>query len=174
MAYGKELIAELEGDIKRTQEAIARRQEHIDNCDFDWDDCFVSQHFDDRAISVANQKINLLKNGGYDWFTEYQTLDGVLVDATWCNTKYGYKLRVKMPDGTIKWTTAETKKGLEKIGLRKVMCKRSAWFCFRSSGSGLAGAYCGSYVTFPSDTNYWTGEPAESEPVEIRDYFEEE
>lgn len=168
MVYGQELVDLLEGQMDNYRRAIARRMAQISEGDFDESDSFVSQRVDERGMSVTRSKIHLLKEcQGYGWFTEYQTLDGVLVDATWCNTRYGEKLRVEFPDGTVKWTTATTKKGLAKIGLRKVVCKRSAWFCFRSSGSGMMGVYTGSYVMFPSDTNYWTGKPAEGEPIEI-------
>lgn len=74
-----------------------------------------------------------------------------------------------MPDGQIVWTSAITKKGLAKIGLKRVECKRPAWFAFQCSGSGMLGVYGGDYVLFPSDMNYATGEPADSAPLEIRD-----
>ena len=174
MKYGAELIAELEADIKRTKEAQARRDEHLANCDFDLDDCFVSVRLDENSIRTAQDKIDLLRRGGCEWFTEYANLDGELVDANWCNTKYGWKLRVKYPNGDVKWTTADTKKGLAKLGLKKVMCLRPAWFTFRSAGSGLFGACMGSYVKFPSDINYATGEQAGDDPLEIKDYYEED
>lgn len=169
MKYGDELIMDLENEIATLRESISNRIDRINNNETDWDDCFISQRCESRGIDLAESKIALLKNGGCEWFREFATLDGTLVNAHWCNTRYGSKLRVEMPDGSVVWTTALTKKGLAKKGLKLVECLRPAWFTFRSCSSGMLGVYTGSYVTFPSDRNYATGEEASSEPVEMRD-----
>lgn len=170
MKYGQELIADLEREITLMQEAIDHRWERINAGMTDMDDCFISQKCEDRGISNNRDKINLIQRGGCEWFREYATLDGTLVDAHWCNTRYGWKLRAKMPDGSVVWTTASTKAGLAKKGLKQVECLRPAWFKFSSGGlGGMLGVYAGSYVLFPSDTNYATGEPAADDPVEIRE-----
>ena len=169
MKYGKELVFSLEKDIEAMKKAIADRMERIEAGLTDMDDCFVSQHFEERSIRTDEEKIDLINDGGCAWFVEFATLDGELVDAHWCDTRYGSKLRVEMPDGSVVWTAALTQKGLAKKGLKRVECKRPAWFAFKSSHSGMFGAYCGDYVLFPSDVNYATGEPASVEPLEIRD-----
>ena len=169
MKYGQELIEMLEKEIANYAEVMADRQRRIDAWQTDEDDCFISQCCDKRGIKLAKDKIALIKDGGCMWFPEYATLDGTLIKARWCNTKYGYSLRAEMPDGSVVWTTADTKKGLAKKGIKKVMCKRPAWFAFHSSQGGMMGVYTGSYVPFPSDFNYATGEPASVEPVEIED-----
>lgn len=168
MKYGEELIRELEQDIALVQKASAERWERINEGLTDIDDCFMSMRCEDRGIAINRDKIDLIKDGGCAWFTEYATLDGKLVDAHWCDTKFGRSLRAKMPDGSVVWTTATTAKGLAKKGLKRVECKRPAWFKFSSCG-GMFGVYSGSYVLFPSSVNYATGEAAESEPIEIRD-----
>lgn len=169
MKYGIDLIKELENENDALRKAISNRIDRINACETDWDDCFVSQHLEDRGIRTNNEKIALLKNGGCTWFTEYATLDGKLVNARWCKTQYGSSLRVEMPNGSVVWTTAHTAKGLAKKGLKKVECLRPAWFTFKSAGSGLFGACYGNYVLFPSDVNYATGEEASDEPIEIRE-----
>ena len=169
MVYGAELITKLENEIELMKGAIDRRAERIANWETDEDDCFISERCESRTISVNQNKIALIKDGGCAWFAEYATLDGQIVNAHWCNTRYGYKLRVEMPDKSVVWTTADTAKGLAKIGLKKVSCKRPAWYAFKSSYGGMMGVYCGDYVLFPSDYNYATGEAANSEPLEIRD-----
>lgn len=169
MKYGKELIEQLERENERNREAISNRIDRILDGSTDWDDCFISQRCEERGISNNEAKIALIKDGGCAWFREYATLDGTLVEAHWCNTKYGYTLRAQMPDGKVVWTSASTKKGLEKKGLKMVECKRPAWYKFSSGNSGMLGVYTGSYVLFPSDVNYATGEAAEDDPVEIRD-----
>lgn len=169
MTYGAELIKKLEAEIKVLQGAVDRREERIANWETDEDDCFISQRCESRGIQVAKDKIELIKDGGCAWFPEYATLDGTLVKAKWCNTKYGSSLRVEMPDGSVVWTTSSTAKGLAKRGLKRVECLRPAWYAFSSPYSGMLGVYSGSYVLFPSDWNYATGEPAKAEPIEVRD-----
>ena len=169
MMYGKELIKSLEDEIIRLRDAMDRRQERYNNWETDEDDCFISERVESRGIQLNKDKISLIQDGGCSWFPEYATLDGKIINAKWCNTRYGYKLRAEMPDGSVIWTTADTTKGLAKKGLKKVLCKRPAWYCFKSPYGGMLGVYSGSYVLFPSDVNYATGEPADSDPVEIKD-----
>ena len=170
MKYGNELVEQLEREIARLKETINDRYERIDAGWTDMDDCFMSQRCEERGIQNNQEKIDLIKDGGCMWFLEYATLEGQLVNAHWCNTQYGCSLRAVMPDGRVVWTTATTAKGLAKKGLKKVKCLRPAWFKFSSGGaSGMLGVYCGSYVPFPSDINYATGEPAPYDPIEIRD-----
>lgn len=178
MKYGVELVQMLKNDIQRYKEQQENRQKRIDSWETDIDDCFISDRVETRGISNAKEKIDLIENGGCMWFTEYATLDGILVDARWCNCNnpHGFgtvsKLRVEMPDGTVIWTAADTAAGLKKRGLKKVLCKRPAWFRFSSSERGMMGVYSGSYIPFPSDVNYATGEAADTKPVEIKEIEE--
>jgi hypothetical protein len=169
MMYGAALITKLENEITTLQAAIDRRAERIANWDTDEDDCFISERVESRAVQVAKNKIQLIKDGGCAWFTEYATLDGTVVKARWCDTKYGYSLRAEMPDGKVVWTTAHTPKGLAKKGLKKVECKRPAWYAYKTPYSGMMGVYAGDYELFPSNFNYATGEDATVEPIEVRD-----
>lgn len=171
MKYGQELIDSLERENERFRQSMRDRFQRVMDCEYDWDDCFISDKVEERGVSNNQKKIDLIKRGGCDWFIEYASLDGELVDARWCDTKYGWKLRAKMPDGSVVWTSANTRSGLAKKGLKKVECLRPAWFKFSSGGlKGMLGVYCGSYVLFPSDVNYATGEKASDEPIEIRDF----
>ena len=172
MKYGQELIEMLEKEIASYKEVMSDRSRRIAAWQTDEDDCFISQRCNERELALAKDKIALIKDGGCMWFVEYATLDGTLIKARWCNTKFGTSLRAEMPDGSVIWTTADTAKGLAKKGIKKVLCKRPAWFAFRSSATGMFGVYNGSYVPFPSDFNYATGEPASVEPVEIAPYEE--
>ena len=172
MRYGQELIKDLEREIETLQKSISRRWDRINEGMTDIDDCFISERCESRGIDTAKRKIALINDGGCAWFREYATLDGQLVNARWCRTQYGSSLRVEMPDGKVVWTTARTAKGLAKKGIKRVMCKRPAWFKFSSGNSGMLGVYTGDYVLFPSDVNYATGEGAEVEPLEIKDVEE--
>ena len=169
MMYGAELIKKLEAEIETLQGALNRRAERIANWETDEDDCFISERVESRTISVDKNKIELIKDGGCAWFSEYATLDGTLVKAKWCNTKYGSSLRVEMPDGSVVWTTSSTAKGLAKRGLKRVECLRPAWYAYSTPYSGMMGVYSGDYVLFPSDWNYATGEAATSEPIKVRE-----
>lgn len=176
MKYGQELIKELEKEIKRFEEVMDRRWDRINDGQTDIEDCFMSMRCEERGRDLAKDKIRLIQNGGCDWFAEYATLDGQLVNAKWCRCKsftgYGTtsRLRIEMPDGTVKWTSATTEKGLARIGIKRVLCKRPAWFRFSSSGSGMLAVYTGQYVTFPSDVNYATGEAASEDPIEVKEW----
>lgn len=169
MMYGIELINKLENEIATLQAAVERRAERIANWETDEDDCFISERCETRGIQVAKDKIQLIKDGGCAWFTEYATLDGTVVKANWCNTMYGYSLRIEMPNGEVVWTTAKTAKGLAKKGIKRVECKRPAWYAYKTPYSGMMGVYVGSYELFPSNFNYATGEDAKVEPLEVRD-----
>lgn len=146
MKYGEELIRELEAEIERYENQMSRRWDRINNGETDQEDCFVSMRVEERGRDLARDKIKLIQNGGFDWFVEYATLDGVLVNAKWCQcrsfTGYGKtsKLRVEMPDGTVKWTQAATEKGLARIGIKRVLCKRPA----RNRETQKTHANCGS------------------------------
>lgn len=167
MKYGAELIAQLEAENVRLQAAREDRAQRVAAWQTDEDDCFLSERVEARTISTNRAKIDLLRRGGLAWFQEYVTTDGEPVEARWCDTRYGCRLRVVFPGGRVVWTSAETPRGLARLGLRKVWAQRPAWFAFRSSASGLMGVYSGAYVLFPSDTNYATGEPAPAAPVRI-------
>lgn len=169
MRYGTELIKSLESEIESYRNNMRERASRVDDGMTDFDDCFISQRVEERGIRTAQEKIDLLKKGGCAWFSEYATLEGELINARWCDTRYGLKLRAEMPDGSVIWTTADTAKGLAKKGIKKVECLRPAWFAFKSSSRGLAGVYSGDYVLFPSDYNYATGEAAPADPIEIRE-----
>lgn len=169
MVYGEELIKRLEDEIRIAKESIDRRSERIKNWETDEEDCFISERNESRVIRVNQNKIALIRDGGCAWFREYATLEGKIVDAHLCSTKYGYSLRVEMPDGSVVWTTSRTAKGLAKRGIKMVECLRPAWYAFKSPYRGMMGVYCGDYELFPSHTNYATGEEASSEPIEIRD-----
>lgn len=169
MLYGTELVKKLEEEIETTKKTMANRVDRINSGMTDEDDCFISIRCDERALHLCQDKINLIKDGGTSWFTEYATLDGKLIDAKWCNTCYGSKLRAVMPDGQVIWTNAITQKGLVKRGIKMVHCRRPAWFKFSSGGSGMYGVYTGQYVLFPSSVNYATGEDASVAPLEMKE-----
>lgn len=169
MAYGIDLIMELEQQNAILRASVSDRLDRIAEGMTDMDDCFISDRVESRGISNNEEKIALIREGGCAWFREYATLDGQLVEAKWCETRFGSSLRVVMPDGSVVWTTATTAKGLAKKGLKAVKCLRPAWFTFRSSARGMLGVYSGSYVLFPSDVNYATGETAGVDPIEMVD-----
>lgn len=168
MLFGQELIEKLEREIETLKGAQERREERIRNWETDEDDCFISDRVEMQGIRVNMDKIDLIRRGGCEWFDEYATLDGQLVKARWCNTRYGLSLRVEMPDGSVVWTTGSAK-ALAKRGLKRVLCLRPAWYAFRANGRGMYGVYTGGYELFPSDYNYATGEAASVNPIAVKE-----
>ena len=168
MKYGQELINELRKEIETLSGAMQRRQDRINRWETDEDDCFMSQRVEERGVRLAERKIDLIERGGCEWFSEYATMDGKLVSAKWCNTRFGSSLRVEMPDGSVVWCSGGDR-SLKNKGIKRVLCLRPAWFTFRSPYKGLLGVYSGDYELFPSDWNYATGEQASVEPIEIKD-----
>lgn len=170
MTYGAELVKELQAEKALMIQSMDNRADRIDKGWTDMDDCFISQRCEERGMHLCDQKIKLIQeDGGFGWFWEYTTLEGQLIEAKWVNTQYGCSLRAVMPDGRVVWTTATTKAGLARKGLKAVMCKRPGWFYFHSANSGMLGAYTGQYILFPSNMNYATGFEADDDPVEIKE-----
>lgn len=134
--FGKELVEKLESEI------ATLKCENTDAADY---------HIAVQ-IAVAEARINLLKKGCVAWFTELMTLEGDLCQSRWCDTRFGTRLEVKKPDGQVIWTIAETKRGLEKRGLKSVQVKRVAWI----SDTGHE---------VPCDFNYWTGEEVKGDNI---------
>ena len=156
--YGKELVEQLEKEIARLEESISNRWDRINEGMTDMDDCFMSERCEERGIQNNKDKIALINKGGCEWFLEYATLDGKLVDAHWCNTR-----RLTVPSVYSIYDMAEdTVKVLKQLKLKDISL-------FGTSQGGMLGVYTGQYVYFPSDVNYATGEPAGVEPLEIRD-----
>ncbi len=167
--YGKDLEMELMEDLKRFKTIALDREKRIDDGMTDYDDCFVSIQSESIGKQKTEMKLNILQNDGFSWFEEFATLDGALCKSALCETRYGFRWRIETPDGQVIWTSAETKKGLARIGLKKMLCKRPAWVKYEGFGTGLAGALNGTCVVFPSNTNFATGLPADREPIEIRE-----
>lgn len=168
--YGQELIESLMRKREVIEARIANRRDRIDTWQTDEEDCFISMKVDADALSQIDMKLYLLRNGGTSKFREYATLDGKIVNARWCNTKYGWKLRVVMPNGEVIWTSSDTKNGLAKRGLKQVICTRPAWIRFTTNDTGLNGVMSGYYTEFPSRFNYATGDVASDDPIEMVDY----
>lgn len=163
----KVTVEELEEKIERTIACKRERAERIANCETDERDCFLSMRAEDNYIDKLEARIRIIKDGGYAWFVEYATLDGQLCDSCLVSTKYGYKLKVYMPDGEIVFTTARTEKGLAKKGIKKVMVRRVAWAESRKGWNEPFGIY-------PTKFNRATGEYTDGEPIEIKDYVFEQ
>ena len=165
----KVTVEELKAQLDRINEIRRDRAERIANCEVESTDCALSIMADREQADLINAQIEIIENGGTSWFQEYATLDGVLVDGRWVDTRYGYKLVCDMPDGETVWTTANTEKGLARRGLKKVMVRRTAWAKLASNGSSIAS---GCYVKrYPALLNRATGEYSETfEAIEVKEY----
>ena len=159
----KVTVEQLEAQLGRILACKRERAERIARCEVEDSDCFLSMRAEDNQIAKIKARISIIKDGGCAWFVEYATLDGTLCDSSWVNTKYGYKLKVNMPNGEVVLTTAKTKKGLAKKGIKMVNVKRVAW---ADSGKG----WFTPYSVYPAKLNRATGEYTDGEPIEIKDY----
>jgi hypothetical protein len=160
MKYGAELLQELERDLERGREEFNRREAKLDNMDMELGDCFLSRAANQLSTRLTEEKIAILKDGGFRTFKELYWIDtGLRADWYWAQTKFGSRVLVKREDGELVWSSGKpqslTNKGLE---WREVTLP--AWACIGGSGHGTSGMATAYIKTFPSDTNYWTGEKA--------------
>lgn len=120
-------IESINRELERVREIQRERAEHIADCDYDMDDCFLSAHSDNLQEQLLRAQLSILENGGMAEFVAIETLDGELCKSFWFKGKYGETRRVEKPNGEVVYTSAMTDKGLAKKGLCKVKVKRPAW-----------------------------------------------
>lgn len=161
---GEELMKELQESIEHTVSIIRDRQERIGRGETDMDDCFVSQRSNEQSIQEDKMKINILKNKGlheFECLIDLETDEVISVNPR--SGKFGLYWRIPSEHvdkfgnyvGYAKRESTYTRKGL-KVERRT----RPAWVTFSSGGgTGMMAAYTGQHVIFPSNINYYTGEP---------------
>lgn len=151
--YGKELAESIEETLQRTLEIIEERQRHIDDCMYDWDDCFVSDHIDHDKVRECKMQLEILKGDG---LMDYD----VVVDE---NDK---EVRINsFPNRWGGWSyvgrgifASSFNALLKKTGWKKKTIRVPAWTKFISYGRGIAGVCSGSTEIVRWHTNMVTGE----------------
>lgn len=135
MSNGIVTIDDIDRRIERIHESQRDRAMRIIDCEVEDTDCFLSMKAEEMSLRELEAQRRIIENGGMAEFFAYETLDGTPVDAKWIDTRYGYRLRANMPDGSTVWTSATTEKGLAKRGLVEKKVMKPAWT--RIGGKGL-------------------------------------
>ena len=151
--YGEELKKDI---IKRRENlvaAIERRAQRIANWETDEDDCFMSQRVEEEGIRECNMQLDILGTDGTQEWDVILDGDGNEVRTHWFTNKWG-KLTIV---GNGVFASSESAL-LKKTGWTKATIRVPVWTKFRANGSGLYGAYTGSYEIVRWHTNMVTGE----------------
>lgn len=151
-AYGKELRALIVAERERMEAAIESRAQRIANWETDEDDCFMSQRVEEQAIANCNKQLHILDGDGLMDFTAVFDENGQEVYVKWVHTRYG---GAYVGRGIF---ASSRKALLKKTGWHEEMIRVPVWTRFEAAGSGLYGAYAGSYEEVRWHTNMVTGE----------------
>lgn len=150
--FGKELAERIEKRLEYTYELIDERQRHIDECQYDWDDCFVSDHIDCDKIHECKMQLEILKGDGTMEIEAIFDESGKEVNVRWVRTRYG---GAYVGRGIF----ASNKKALlKKTGWITKKINVPCWTKFCTNGTGLAGICSGSTEIVRWHTNMVTGE----------------
>lgn len=152
MKYGNELREQVEAKRQRVYDIIDRREERIANCEYDWDDCFVSSHIDADQIRECNMQLEILKGDGTMPVEAVFDENGKEVNVRWVHTRYG---------------GAYVGRGIF-ASSKQALCKKTGWTIkeinvpcwtkFVTSGTGMAGVCSGHTEIVRWHTNMVTGE----------------
>lgn len=152
MKYGSELRAEIEAKQQRVLDIMADRRARIANCEYDWDDCFVSSHLDDDQLRECCMQLEILKGNGTMEFEAVFDENGKEVNVRLVQTRYG---GAYVGRGIF----ASSKKALcKKTGWTMKTIEVPCWTKFCTSGTGMAGVCSGSTRIVRWHTNMVTGE----------------
>lgn len=150
--YGEKLEKNIRTKLQRTYDIINERQSRIDECQYDWDDCFLSDHIDRDTINECKMQLEILKGDGTMEIEAIFDEDGKEVNVRWVRTRYG---GAYVGRGIF----ASSKKALlKKTGWTTKTISVPCWTKFCTNGTGLAGVYSGSTQIVRWHTNMKTGE----------------
>lgn len=152
MKYGEELKQSIIEERNHICELIEERQKHINACDYDYDDCFVSDHIDHDKIRECDLQLNILSGDGCMDYEAIFDENGKEVRTNWFANKWGGFTIV----GRGIFASSE-KALLKKTGWTKKTIRVPVWTKFCSCGSGMAGVCQGSTEVVRWHTNMVTG-----------------
>jgi hypothetical protein len=151
--YGEELKASILETQKRIRERIADRQRRIDDCETDYDDCFISIHIDENALRECGMQLEILNGDGLMDFDAIVDENGNEVRIHYFENKWG-KTNV-VGNGVF---ASSLKALLKKTGWTEKTIRVPVWTKFRASGYGMGGVMSGSTERVRWHTNMVTGE----------------
>lgn len=153
MKYGEELRKSIEREIEHIHEVQKRRDERIARWETDEDDCFMSIRVEEQALSRCRKQLEILKTDGTREMEAVFDENGNEVYIHHFKNKWGGWSVV----GNGIFASSENAL-LKKTGWIKKTIRVPVWVKFVSGGSGLYGAYTGSYEVVRWHTNMVTGE----------------
>ena len=150
--YGKELAAVLRADVERIKGILEDRQDRIDKGMTDMDDCFMSQRNNENSLQRLRMQLEILETDGLMEVDVVDLGDGEVEEPRWVETRWGSKI---VAHGVF---AASLKALLKKTGWTLTPRLVPMWVKFYASGTGMAGAFNGSYQVCRWHTNMVTGE----------------
>lgn len=151
--YGEELRNSILEHKQRIIGQIERRQERIDNCETDYDDCFISIHIDQDALRACDMQLKILDGDGMMDYPAIIDENGNEVRTHWFTNKWGRSTIVG--NGVFASSVSAL---LKKTGWKEKTIRVPAWTKFCSSGTGMGGVMSGSTQVVRWHTNMKTGE----------------
>ena len=151
--YGEELKKQILEEKERLQKSISDRLDHVLNCDYDWDDCFLSQRCEQDGVWACDQKLKILEGDGLMDFPAILDENGKEVHVHSFRNKWG---GISMVANGVFASSIPAL--LKKTGWTRSTIRVPAWVAFRSGGKGLCGVMSGSSQVVRWHTNMVTGE----------------
>ena len=151
--YGQELRESIIQERDRILRRIADRQERIDDCQTDYDDCFISIHIDQDALRRCSMQLDILDGDGMMDYYAIVDGDGNEVRVNYFINKWGRGTYVG--NGVFASSISAL---LKKTGWTEKTIRVPCWTKFCSSGNGMAGVMSGGTEVVRWHTNMVTGE----------------
>lgn len=151
--YGKELKEVIQNNIEHTLQIQARRDQRIADGWTDEDDCFMSIRVEQQSLQNYRMQLEILDTDGLMDFNTIVDDNGNEVRVHEFRNKWGGWSVVG--NGVF----ASSKSALlKKTGWQEKVIRVPVWTKFITHGTGLYGAYTGSYEKVRWHTNMVTGE----------------
>lgn len=151
--FGKELAEQIRRNIENIRRCQDDRARRIANWETDEDDCFMSMRAEEQSLSNYDKQLRILETDGTEEFRVIVDQNGNVVRTHWFQNRWGNYTIV----GNGVFASSE-KALLKKTGWKAEYRRYPVWTKFVANGTGLCGAYSGSYQTCRWHTNMVTGE----------------
>lgn len=151
--YGAELARSLERDRERILATMQERNERIARWETDEDDCFMSMRVEQQALANISKQLAILSGDGCAEREVVVDENGEEVSVHMFANRWGGTSYVA------RGVFASSEKALlKKTGWTLKTIRVPVWTKFTAGGSGMYGAYAGSYEVVRWHTNMVTGE----------------
>ena len=150
--YGTALKTSILNTKARLMAAIEDRQNRINNCETDMDDCFISERMERNGLVECDKQLEILSNDGLMDYDAIFDKDGNEIWVHWVNTRYG---GAYVGRGIF---ASSIKALLRKTGWTMKTIQVPCWTKSVCHGSGLCGAFNSTIEIVRWHTNMVTGE----------------